>query len=408
MAGIDSGGDKNFTFGIMKTNCWLILGLTVATGAFAQTSTNVPPPTPAPDVQIAVPAAAEIKTNAPARKAPAAPAAPAKKKVLSSATPKKSTFTEPVIALLPGAAEVAVSNLNVRGQAGLKGEVVAHLNKGDTVTILSQLNLDKHVADEPSQWVKIALPASTKIWVNTKFIDATAKTVVPKKLNLRAGPGENYSVLGVVEHGTTVKEIANKDGWAQIEPPAGAYAFVAAVYLKQASSGTLAANPPPSTETDLTAQLPVPTPVPVTETPHIVTEPATTASAVSNPNPPVRPVMNANPPPVVAANLPPPPPRVVTHEGVVGNVDSVIAPTKYVLYDPSTMKEIDFLYTTATNRDGVKLDLSRYMNMRIIVTGEEGMAPRWHETPVLTIQRIIVLDTNAVPKAYHPIPRQRR
>jgi hypothetical protein len=113
--------------------------------------------------------------------------------------------------------------------------------------------------------------------------------------------------------------------------------------------------------------------------------------------------VDTNPPPVIDTNLPPPPPRVVTHEGVVGNVDSIIAPTKYVLYDPATRQEINFLYTTSTN-----LDIGRYLNMRIIVTGEEGMAVRWHETPVLTIQRIVVIDTNAVPKVYNPAPRQRR
>ena len=104
---------------------------------------------------------------------------------------------------------------------------------------------------------------------------------------------------------------------------------------------------------------------------------------------------------MVDTNLPPPP-RIVSHEGVVGHVDSVIAPTAYVLYDPSTQKEINFLYTNSKN-----LDIGRYTNMRIVVTGEEALADRWNETPLLTIERIVVLETNAVPKAYYPSPRQR-
>jgi uncharacterized protein YgiM (DUF1202 family) len=384
MADIDSGGDKNFTCVIMKTNCWLILGLMVATTAFAQTTTNVPPPiTPAPDAQISLPPPAAV-TNAPAKKA-----APKKRKILSSTTPKKMAFTESSVALLPGAAEVAVSNLNVRGQAGLKGEVVARLTKGDAVTVLSQINLDKHSTGEPAQWAKIALPATTKIWLDRKFIDATNKTVLPKKLNLRAGPGENYSVLGVIERGTVVNEINAKGAWAQIDPPTNSYAFVAAMYLKQAASGTMATNVPPSTETE---PVPMPMPTPVVETPPVVTEPTNTPPAPIVPEPIAPPVIDTNPPP----------PRVVTHEGVVGNVDSIIAPTKYVLYSVDNHQEINFLYTTSTN-----LDISRYLGMRIIVTGEEGMATRWHETPVLTIQRIQVIDTNAVPKVYIPTPRQR-
>ena len=95
--------------------------------------------------------------------------------------------------------------MNVRGQAGLKGEVIGHLTKGDVVTVVSQVNVEKHPVGEPAQWAKIMLPASTKIWVNANFIHVATKTVLPKKLNLRAGPGENYSVLGTIEHGTVVK-----------------------------------------------------------------------------------------------------------------------------------------------------------------------------------------------------------
>jgi hypothetical protein len=86
-------------------------------------------------------------------------------------------------------------------------------------------------------------------------------------------------------------------------------------------------------------------------------------------------------------------------------VDSVIAPTSYVLYDPATGKEINFLHTTAPS-----LDISRYTGMRIIVTGEEGVQKRWNETPVLLIQRIVVLNTNAFDtgdkRLDYRIPRQ--
>ena len=102
--------------------------------------------------------------------------------------------------------------------------------------------------------------------------------------------------------------------------------------------------------------------------------------------------MKTQPPaPAVNPNTPPPL-RIVSHEGVVRHVSSPIAPSDYELYDPSTGVNVDFLYTTTTN-----LNLSRYVGMRIIVTGEEELAARWTDTPVLTIQKINVLDTNAVP-----------
>jgi hypothetical protein len=58
------------------------------------------------------------------------------------------------------------------------------------VTVLSQINLDKHKANEPAQWAKIAFPVNTHVWVKfAKFIDKANNTVLPKKLNLarRAG-----------------------------------------------------------------------------------------------------------------------------------------------------------------------------------------------------------------------------
>jgi len=374
----------------MKTNYWMVLGTMIAASAIAQ-NTNTLPPIPAPVTSPAAevaPAPAAVVTNAPAAKKTV------KRKKRLAAAPKKVAFVEPTVTLVPGPAEVAVTNLNVRGQAGLKGEFLTHLNAGDSVTVLSEITLDKHKPYEPAQWAKIAFPTNGQVWVRAQFVDSN-DTVLPKKLNLRAGPSENYSVLGVVERGTAVSEIVTKSGWMQIVPPTNAYAFVAAMYLKQEASGNLAANPAPSaeTETPMTTNS-------VSEPEPIVTQPETNAPAMETNAPAPETVETNTVAPEVDTNLPPPPPRVVTHEGVVRHVGSIIAPTDYELYDPKTDENIDYLFTTAPN-----LDLSRYDGMRIIVTGEEGLAERWKDTPVLTIQRILVIDTNAVPQSINRSPR---
>jgi len=326
-------------------NCWLILGVMLATSAVAQNNTNTLPPIPAPSPAVA-PAPS---TPAPVVE-PAPVAAPVKKK--HKAAPAKP-INEPAVTLVPGPAEVA-ANINARGQAGLKGEVVAHLKKGESVTVLDQINLDKHKANEPAQWAKIALPASTHVWVSAKYIDAASKTVSAKKVNMRGGPGENYSVLGVIERGTAVNEITTKGDWMQIDPPANSYAFVAAMYLKQ----------------EAPAPAPAPAPTPVTESQTMATAPQA------------------------------PQPRVVSHEGVVRATVSPQAPTKFELYDPTTDININYLYTTSPS-----LDLSKYVNMRIIVTGEEGLDARWKDTPLINIQSIQVIAQNAV---QHPILRSPR
>jgi hypothetical protein len=96
-----------------------------------------------------------------------------------------------------------------------------------------------------------------------------------------------------------------------------------------------------------------------------------------------------------------PPVRVVSHEGVVRGVVSPVAPTKYELYDPATGVNINYLYTTSPT-----LDLSKYVNMRIIVTGEEGLDARWKDTPLINIQSIQVISQNAVTHAILRSPRQ--
>jgi uncharacterized protein YgiM (DUF1202 family) len=376
----------------MKTNCWLVLGAMLATSAIAQDNTNSLPAIPAPVASPAAemaPALASTEIAAPAV-APAVAPVKHKKHVASM---KK--LAEPSVALVAGPAEVTVSNLIVRGQAGLKGEVMSHLSMGDTVTVLSQINLDKHAADEPAQWAKIASPTNTHIWVRAAFIDATNNVVLPKKLNLRAGPGENYSVLGIIERGTPVSEIITKDGWMEIETPSSTYAFVAAMYLKQEAAAVVETN----TNTAPMEAAPAPTPTPVPEAQPIVTE-ETNVPAATDTNPPPAVVTPAPEPALVDTNLPPPPPRIATHEGVVRHVGSLITPTEYELFDPATDVNVDFLYTTTTN-----LDLSRYVGMRIIVTGEEGLAERWPDVPVLTIQRILVIDTNAVPQLIYRSPK---
>ena len=204
MADIDRDRNKNFTSGNMKMNCWLILGVMLATSAVAQDNTNTLPPIPAPSPAVA---------PAPGTPGAGGGAGPKRRRpsnIRSTRPPRPPRPYPNRRSRLFPARRKWPSTFNVRGQAGLKGEVVAHLKKGDAVTVLGQINLDKHKADEPAQWAKIALPSSTHVWVESRIIDATNKTVLPKKLNLRAGPGENYSVLGVIERGTAVNEITDQ------------------------------------------------------------------------------------------------------------------------------------------------------------------------------------------------------
>jgi len=404
----------------MKTNYWLILGTMLSTSLLAQQATNPTPAAPI-DTPAAAPAAtlapASAKTNAPAAKAGKKKSGKkksdktAEKKAEKKAVAKKKAAAPELksVPLVPGLASVVASNVNVRGQAKLKSEVVTHVTKGQSVTVLEEIVHNNSGPEEPSAWAKILLPPGGHTWVNTMFLDTTNKTVRPKKLNLRSGPGENYSVIGLLQRGDAVKELNTKGDWTEIEAPATAYAFVAAQYLKQEAEAPVvaAANPTPPAPAAPPVTPPIPAPAPVEPPPApttvasapAVAPPPTAAPATPPPAAtPVTPPTTVTPapaaPPVFTSLTPsaptepavpeePPPPRIVQREGIVRGMTSIQAPSRFVLRSTDNGRDIDYLYSPST-----ELDLRRWKGLRVIVTGEEGLDDRWGNTPVITIQKI--------------------
>lgn len=354
----------------MKLNCWLLFGAMLSTSLLAQQVTNAPLAAP---LGTSTAAAASAPAQAPAKKS-SKKAAPTRK------APGSDLKTVP---LVPGPAMVDANNVNVRGQARLKSEIVTRLSKGQPVTVLEEIVRNNSGPEEPSAWAKILLPTNTHVWVHTSFINPATKAVVPRKLNVRSGPGENFSVLGMFLRGETVVDAGGAKGsWLEIQPPTNAYAFVAAQYLKQETAPVLPATPAQPAEvpaTPVTVAEPPPVAAAPTEPPS--TPPAETP-AVTNATPDLAATTNAAP-----AAEEPPPKRIVERQGVVRGTSSIQAPTAFALYSVDTGRMIDYLYTTSPN-----LDLRRYKGLQIIVTGEEGLEDRWGNTPVITIQKIQVVE----------------
>src|SRR5579859_3763246 len=374
----------------MKMKNGLILAAMLSTTLGAQTVTNTAPPALLPPPISTAPAAApppaldagpfSTDTNQPGAK----PAKSAKKKGAKSARKKAKPAAGPDLEITVVPNEPAApkqDHVNVRGRANINSEVVTHLNRSDTVTVLDVITV-KPKADEPAKWAKITLPAGTHAWVNTSFLDSTTKAVVPTKLNIRSGPGENYSVIGLLHKGDVVKDLSTKGEWTEIEAPTNAYAFVAAHLLakKEATAApvveptpTPTPVPPPVTSV---ASNPIPTLPPTTETPVAVVPPPANPPPTLLPQPTVttplpQPIVTT-PAPVAPPVEEPAVPRVVEREGIVRGTVSIQAPTHYELESLDSHKVIDYLYTTSTN-----LLLRRYRGMTVLVSGEEGLDERW-------------------------------
>ena len=289
------------------------------------------------------------------------PAKPAASKPKSIAAP-----AQPQLPITPGPAVVNTKNANVRGQAAINSEVVTSLKRGEQVNVLEEVTLKKTKTDEPSRWAKIALPPSVGVWVHSDYIDPNTKAVKPKRLNLRSGPGENYSVLGRIEQGTTLKELEVKGPWVKVEAPPNTYAFVAAHLLQPQiappTEAIAAATPPKPLETAKVDTQPPPADAGAIAPPPAADAPTTAAAAA---------------PPETEEEIK----RVVTREGLVRNSVSIQAPTYFVLHSVDTGKPINYLFST-------NIAIKDFKGHRIIVTGEEMLDERWPNTPVIAVDKL--------------------
>ena len=342
-------------------------------------ATQPPPATEAPATQPAP--AIEASTNAPAKPAKAKKKKVTKKKAVAShkAAPLQT------VPLVAGPAVVSANHVNVRSKAGLVGEIITRMTNGAPVTVIEEVTLKKSGPEEPSAWAKIALPAEAHVWVKSSYIDAN-NTVNAKKLKMRAGPGENYGVAGILNKGDAVQPITTKNDWTQIQAPANAYAYIASAYLTQSPEALAAATPTtPATVPEATNEVAAPPTNEVamanTETNQVTTDTNQLATGTNEV------ATDTNQPTMEVAPTPPPPPRIVSHEGIVRSTVSIQAPTRFELVSIDTHKTINYLYPPTPN-----LDMSRYKGMHIIVTGEEGLDERWRNTPVITVQKIQVLE----------------
>jgi uncharacterized protein YgiM (DUF1202 family) len=361
----------------MKMNHALILATMLSTSVLAQTANNtVTPPAPAPTAEMTP--SPDTSTNLP----------PVKKSLhkKKTATTKKSTTAKSASAAtnvappaMFAAGDLGVAkqnNINIRAQSHINSEVIGHVQKGEAVTVLEEVVLKHPKTDEPARWLRIALPSSNHVWIDTQYINTTNNTVWAHKLNMRGGPGENYSVIGQLRRDDVVTPIGTKDKWTEIAAPEKAYAFVAAHLFSRKEAPP---TPPVSTTPPTVAAVETPPNLaPATgEVPAGVTPPAAPAPAAVEPVP--------IPAPAPAADEPPPK-RIVEREGIVGGTVSIQSPSHYELHSLDNGKTMDYLYSTTTN-----VMLGRYRGLTVLVAGEEELDERWPNTPVLTIQKIQVV-----------------
>lgn len=194
----------------------------------------------------------------------------------------------------------------LRAMAQPDAEVVAQVSTGDELEVLSGLD---------SAWVQVVPPPSADLWIFAELVQGDQ--VVVSKAQVRAGAGLNFNVVGTLRRGTPVKDRGRVGDWMKIAPPEGTSLWVSREFVEILASSAPPVPPPPPTpvapEIPSVQPIPAPTPlvpaVPATVPPAAAPETPSDAMPAPDPRYPVVPPEEAPPPEpeaVLAPTLPVP------------------------------------------------------------------------------------------------------
>ena len=128
---------------------------------------------------------------------------------------------------------VTADNVNLRAKALLTAEVVAQAAYDERLEAYE-------IGDE---WVEVAAPAQADLWITKSFVQMPANTVGANRVNVRAGPGIAYNVVCTLALGDQVEPRGEEVGeWLKIAPPASARLWISRDFV-EILSGTAAEAP---------------------------------------------------------------------------------------------------------------------------------------------------------------------
>lgn len=145
--------------------------------------------------------------------------------------------------------KINASRVNVRARPTINSEVVIQLEEGSPVTVVDEITLETPAPEEPVKWSKIVYPADTMVWVHGAFISKEGQVAVSNYLNVRSGPGENFSKVGELKDGDFVQVVDRADKWVALAPRKDCYAYVASSLIEIVETKTVASTIPKPVKT---------------------------------------------------------------------------------------------------------------------------------------------------------------
>ena len=131
-----------------------------------------------------------------------------------------------------GAVTTASGKLNVRASASTSASVVATLNKGSYITLISK----------SGSWWKVEYGNGRYGYCHANYItivEGTPATVATQSgpLNVRSGAGTSYAKVASLAKGETVLRLTTANGWSRVLYHGTKTGYVSAQYLSGASAG---------------------------------------------------------------------------------------------------------------------------------------------------------------------------
>jgi SH3-like domain-containing protein len=128
-----------------------------------------------------------------------------------------------------GALKVNADRVNLRARPAYESEVVCQAQTGDLLTPVGI----------QGDWRGVRPPATAPVWVHASFV---TNAQVKSRLNVRGGPGINFSSIAVLQKGDTVKVRSTFGDWLQIEAPTSSVLWVHKDFVTGMEGPT---SPPP-------------------------------------------------------------------------------------------------------------------------------------------------------------------
>lgn len=129
-------------------------------------------------------------------------------------------------------------------------EKSVHIRAGQSKSFesLGRLSMDQDVVvvDKSYSWYKVRLPQKANSYISNEFVKMVNNEVgeiTSDRVNVRAGAGINFTVLGQVNKGDRVLILDQPEGWYKIQPVKDSYGWISEDLISFVSSDVSGYNP---------------------------------------------------------------------------------------------------------------------------------------------------------------------